>query len=151
MHRVLTSRFGEVFYDPEQVIVFPRGILGFDGLRAYILLDCRASDRFKWLQSVEDPALAFLLFNPSPDFPDYWPPCNSTDLAELDLPSLESAIVMCIATVESSPTYATATANFQAPLVINVSSRLGKQVVTGLPSYKTKQAIFHSALVRKTG
>jgi len=149
MHVVKTSRFGEVRYDPERVIRFPRGILGFEHLCRYILLNCRESDRFKWLQSVEDPTLAFLLFDPSPDFPDYWPPVNSTDLAELDLPSLESAIVMCIATVTGPPSYATA--NFQAPLLINVSSRLGKQVVTGLPSYKTKQAIFHSALVQKTG
>jgi len=149
MHVVTTSKFGEVRYDPARVIKFERGILGFENLGHYILLNCKASDRFKWLQSIEDPALAFLLYDPSPDFPDYWPPVNSTDLEELDLPGLESAIVMCIATVPGPPSYATA--NFQAPLIINVASRLGKQVVTGLPSYKTKQAIFHSALEQKTG
>ncbi|MDP2859057.1 MAG: flagellar assembly protein FliW [Bacillota bacterium] len=149
MHMVRTSRFGEVRYDPGRVITFARGILGFEGTSRYILLNCKACDQFKWLQSIEDPALAFLLYDPSPDFPDYWPPVNSKDLEELDLRGLQSAIVMCIATVPGDPS--SATANFQAPLVINVASRLGKQVVTGLPSYKTKQAIFHAALEMKTG
>jgi flagellar assembly factor FliW len=149
MQIVSTSRFGEVRFDPDRVISFGRGILGFEGACRFILLDCRASSSFKWLQSIEDPALAFLLYDPSLDFPDYWPPVNSKDLEELHLQSLECAIVMCIATVVADSSLVTA--NFQAPLVINVASRLGKQVVTGLPSYKTRQAIFHKALRTKTG
>jgi flagellar assembly factor FliW len=151
MPSIVSTRFGPLEYDEQKVVEFSDGILGFEQLRKYVLLDIKGAQfPFRWLQSVEDPALAFLLLDPTYVHPGYCPPVFAKDLAQLGLKEIGSAILACIVTVPSDPTLATA--NFQAPLVINVEKRIGKQVVTGHPSYKTRQAIFDgNRLHRKTG
>jgi flagellar assembly factor FliW len=149
MGRILTTRFGAIEYGDANVIRFCGGLLGFEQYERYVLMDSKGSDlAFRWLQSVDDPALAFLLCDPTRIIPDYCPPVQRSDLSMLALDELRSAIIMCIVTVPEDPELATA--NFQAPLVINASGRLGKQVITGLPSYKTRQSVF-AARKQKAG
>jgi len=149
MATILTARFGAVEYDESKVLFFPAGILGFEDMKRFILVDIKPGLPFKWLQSADDPGLAFLLCDPTVCVPNYWPPVTAGDLQELKLKSLSDAIVMSIVTVPADPTMATA--NLQAPLIINAASRLAKQVVTGLPSYKTRQALFQKERQTKTG
>lgn len=146
-----TTRFGVVEYEEDRVITFVSGILGFEQYSRYVLLDIKGPEfPFQWLQSVEDRDLAFLLYDPVYTYKHYCPPVSALDLADLGLRDIGCAIVKCIVTVPSDPMLATA--NFQAPLIINVENRLAKQVVTGLPSYKTRQMIYgENKLQRKTG
>ena len=54
---VANTRFGDLEISEEQIIYFPKGIIGFEGLERYVLLN--ATDKVSWLQSVDEPALAF--------------------------------------------------------------------------------------------
>ena len=57
--QIQTSRFGNVELDQEDIIEFPEGILGFNSLRKFVLLDDPTDEIFAWLQSCENPAIAF--------------------------------------------------------------------------------------------
>ena len=61
---VQTSRFGAVSITDEDVIHFPEGLLGFNELRRFILLDDPIDEIFAWLQSCEEPGIAFPLLEP---------------------------------------------------------------------------------------
>jgi len=151
MSSITGTRFGDLAYEDDRVVTFPGGLLGFEEMKRYVLLNVKGPDYpFRWLQSLDEPGLAFLLFEPSEWFPQYCPPVPAEDLAMLGLSSLQDAIVVCVVTVPRDP--GETTANFQSPLIINTNKRLGKQVVTGLPSYKIRQLIFDlKPLQRKTG
>lgn len=150
MATIDTARFGPITYEDDKVLRFPAGILGFETMNQFILLNVKKKDSpFKWLQSLDEPALAFLLCDPRVAVPGYWPPVTGGDLTQLELASLSEAVVMAIVTVPEDPMCATA--NLQAPVIINSAGRLGKQVVTGLPSYKTRQALFLKERQKKTG
>ena len=60
--RVETKPYGVMDLDERQKIFFPYGILGFEQLKHYVLLDAKQPP-FYWLQSLDMPDIAFpLLF-----------------------------------------------------------------------------------------
>ena len=50
---IKTTRFGEVTIQNEDLLTFPEGLLGFQDLRTFVLLDDPNDDIFAWLQSCE--------------------------------------------------------------------------------------------------
>ncbi len=61
--RFETVRFGSLDLDESVFIQFPWGIPGFEHLKRYALLEHRQGP-FKWLQAVDDPAVAFVVCTP---------------------------------------------------------------------------------------
>ena len=57
--KINTVRFGELDIDEKRIFKFTLPIIGFNELKEFIILDLNKDNFFKWLQSVEDPALAF--------------------------------------------------------------------------------------------
>ena len=54
-----TLRFGEIEIEENRIFDFVLPIIGFDKLRKFVILEPSKDALFKWLQSAEDPALAF--------------------------------------------------------------------------------------------
>ena len=69
MH-VVTKPFGSIEVDERQRLRFPCGLFGFEHLTEFVLLDS-AQPPFYWLQSLEEPEIAFVLIDPSFFRPDY--------------------------------------------------------------------------------
>src|SRR6185295_7181281 len=64
--RFRTARFGEIEFAEDVIITFPDGVLGFPGDRRYLLLEHDAEGSpFKWLQSLDNPDLAFIVVDPA--------------------------------------------------------------------------------------
>ncbi|MDR1858060.1 MAG: flagellar assembly protein FliW, partial [Treponema sp.] len=61
--KVATKAYGLIEVDERQKIVFPQGLLGFEGLKDYILLDAERQP-FYWLQSIDVEQVAFVLVSP---------------------------------------------------------------------------------------
>ena len=59
-----TTRFGQIQLNTEDIITFPEGLLGFQDLRQFVLLDDPNDDIFAWLQSCELPSVAFPVLEP---------------------------------------------------------------------------------------
>ena len=114
--RIRTRPYGEIDIDDRQRVSLPWGLLGFEDLREWALLDA-AQPPFYWMQSLERPEVAFVLIDPLSFRPDYEPGADPAELAGLDVSSAEERLVFVIVTVPAQS--ARMTANLQGPLLIN--------------------------------
>ena len=124
---VTTERFGELDVPEDRVLSFPDALPGFPEAYTFVLVNVPDSDVYFWIQSLDDPALAFLCAIPWEFFPDYAPEVPDDEQEMLGLTSEDDAMVLCLLTVQREDE--TITANLLGPLVINQQTRLGRQVV----------------------
>lgn len=124
---IQTTRFGQVQFQSEDLLTFPEGILGFADLKKFVLLDDPNDDIFAWLQSCDEPAIAFPVLEPELFSENYKINLAKADLEVLKLTSLQGSRLFCIITIPDDPTQMTA--NMKAPVVINVTQRLARQCV----------------------
>ncbi len=134
--KFVTSRFGEIEFDENEIILLPKGILGFSQLTRYVVLEKKESAPFKWLQSVEDPKVAFVIIDPVRLFPNYKLEIDEIELEELNYTSSRDLITYVIVTVPQDPSQASV--NLLGPLVINSKRRLAKQAVMPNSPYTIK-------------
>ncbi len=134
--KFITSRFGEVEVNPSEVIFMPEGLLGFNQYRDYILLEDQQQAPFLWLQSVEEPDLAFVVVDPFLFFPGYQVQVKPQELASIQLDDVANAKILSIVTVPADPM--DLTANLRGPLVFNVEKKMAKQLVLIDDRYTTK-------------
>ena len=139
MIRIKTTRFGELEVAKQEAIVLPSGLIGFPELKNYILLDHDKDSPFKWLQSVDDGAIAFVLINPLLFKPDYVVEVTEAEVSDLELAAEEDAVISVIITMPSNPK--NMTANLKAPLVFNLKNRKGKQIILNNSDYVTRHNI----------
>ena len=139
MLKVKTTRFGEIEVKPDDLIELPAGLIGFPELKRYVLLDHDKDSQFKWLQSLDDGAIAFVLINPLLFKGDYTVEVTEAEVADLSLKSEDDAVISVIITIPTNPQ--NMTANLKAPLVFNLQNRKGKQLVLSNPAYTTRHNI----------
>ena len=137
--KVKTTRFGEIDVPEGEVVHLPSGLIGFPELKQYVLLDHEKESPFKWFQSLEDGAIAFVLIDPLLFNPEYVAEVADAELAELDVQTEEDLVISVIVTVPSNPQ--NMTANLKAPLIFNLKNRRGKQVILNTSSYTTRHNI----------
>lgn len=135
-----TSRFGKVRIEQEDVINFPEGILGFNSLHKFVLLDDPNDEIFAWLQSCENPHIAFPVLEPELFAENYKVSLSKGDLEALKVSTLAGTRAFCIITVPADPTQMTA--NIKAPVVINVKEKLARQCVLADNSLAIREPIF---------
>lgn len=117
---VASRLFGPLTVQPESFITFPDGLPGFAGVQRFILLPA-APDGVYWLQSVDDGSTAFLLVDPFPVFPEY----------AVDLPDEDEGTEPMVLSVVTLPRDEdeSCTANLQAPVLIDLERRTGRQTI----------------------
>jgi flagellar assembly factor FliW len=135
-----TSRFGLVSVTSDDVIHFPEGLLGFNELRRFVLLDDPADEIFAWLQSCEEPGIAFPLLEPELFTNGYSVQLTKHDMEILGLASREGARCFSVITIPADPTQMTA--NLKAPVVINVAKRTARQCVLQDNQLNIREPIF---------
>ncbi len=138
---VRTTRFGVIEIAEDRVITFPRGLLGFPEHTRYCLLEPGEDACFFWLQSLDDPELAFVVTDPRLFVPDYSVPIRPEQMAELGLSRLEDSQVFVIVNKVDQ----TLTGNLQGPLVINTLTRAGEQLVLAEKRWTTRHALMKVA------
>ena len=136
--RIESKAFGPIEISERQVITFPVGIFGFEKLHEYALLDA-AQQGFYWLQSLEDPEIAFIMLNPYDLRPDYVLEVPDEDLQSVEYSDDEDILVFAIVTIPDDESRISA--NLQGPIIINRSTQLGRQSITLDPRWKTKHFI----------
>lgn len=125
--QIQTSRFGTIELTSEDLITFPEGILGFNDLRGFVLLDDPNDEIFAWLQSCERPNIAFPVLEPELFVENYEVSLTRHDLEILKLKENKGTRAFLIITIPQDPTQMTA--NMKAPIVINVAQRIARQCV----------------------
>lgn len=94
-----TIRFGELSVPEEKIIRFVHGLPGFKDLKRFIMIDHDAEGLFRWLQSVDNPAVAFLMTDPNAYRPGYTVPLKKSEAVSLgakDAKNLISLVMVCV-------------------------------------------------------
>ena len=126
MNLIETEAPSKLAVKAEHVFSFPRGLLGFESIKRYILLKNNNEEPFLWLQMLEDPSLAFLVMPPYPFFGDYNPIFDPEDFRMLDIEREDQVLMLSIVTVLKT---GEATVNLKGPLIVNRETRTGAQLV----------------------
>lgn len=137
---VETSRFGTVEIDAERIIRFPGGLLGFPEETEFVLLQPNNEAIFYWLQSVRRPELAFVVTDPSLFVTGYEVPLRPEQASGLSIQSADDAQVLVIVNKYG----ATLTGNMQGPIVVNVTARVGEQLVLADQRWSTRHKLLET-------
>ncbi|MDN5331223.1 MAG: flagellar assembly factor FliW [Tepidanaerobacteraceae bacterium] len=137
--KIKTKFFGEIEVVEEKIINFPNGIIGFEDLKKFILIDHPGSDVIKWLQSVDDANISLPVADPTAFYPDYSPEISRDNLEIIGIKNIEDAVVLCVITVPTD--IQKATINLKAPVVLNPARRLGDQMIAENPEYRVKHPL----------
>jgi flagellar assembly factor FliW len=122
-----TTRFGELDVDKKDIVTFKEGLLGFEQLKKFFIVDPGDQTLILWCQSAEDPATAFPIIEPKIFQPHYSVKLLPAEMASLELESLNSASVYTILTIPEVVT--DMSANLKAPIVINNQTKQARQIV----------------------
>lgn len=124
-----SSRFGEIEIPEKDLIHVPEGIIGFQHLTRFALLDTSGGEsQFLWLQAVDEPKLAFIITDPLIFVPGYGIDMSEPDLARIGAMQKSPPALFAIVTVpQDNPD--SISANLLAPLIFFEKESLMYQVV----------------------
>jgi len=135
-----STRFGEISVAPDKVISFSRGLPGFSALRRFILLDHDSEGLFKWLQSIDDPGVAFLLTNPGVYKQGYTVPLKKSEIDELGI-SDENDVVTLVMVCVSQGEKKQVSLNLKGPVVFNSGNMKALQSIIDRDDYPSNFVI----------
>ena len=138
-----TVRFGEIDIDENRIFEFVLPIIGFDTLKKFVILEPGKETLFKWLQSVDDPALAFPIISVSTLNIDYSIDLSDNVVDKLEVTSAESLLVMNITSIPQDDPKGT-TINLLAPLIFNVDTQKAGQIVLSGSGYDISYPMFRN-------
>jgi flagellar assembly factor FliW len=134
MSKILT-RFGEVEYDENNLLTFPAGMIGLPTLHHFIVMPNRKEGPLFWIQSVDDPAIAFVLTDPNNFFPDYDVAPDESVQQLLQLDEENPCYVLTVVTV---PPNQDITINLAAPIFFSAKFNRATQVILENSNYQVK-------------
>jgi flagellar assembly factor FliW len=135
---IQSKAFGEIKVDQRQKIYFPYGLFGFEGHKEYVILDSEKPPFF-WLQSLQDPQVAFILLSPFVFRPDYSLDISSQDLEEIEVEEKDDVLVFSIVTIPENQQEMTA--NLQGPIVVNRKKRIARQCISTNTNWKIRHMV----------
>ena len=121
-----TAMCGSVEIDDSNILQFDDALLGFNEIHRFVILQTAHGPMF-WLQSIEDPKLAFCILDPFEAGLDPDMTLLATDLAAIGASSLEEVKVYTIVVLDQDPKKIRT--NLRAPILVCTSSNKAKQVI----------------------
>ena len=125
MTRINTSRFGRIDVAAGDVLHFPSGLPGLEDCRTWALLADASNDALGWLQCTTRGDIALAVVSPRRFVPDYQVRIPRSELSPLALGDMRQAQVVVVVGTNGT----NLTLNLKAPIVINLETRTGRQVV----------------------
>ena len=125
---VSTSRFGSIEVSEESLVTFPSGLVGLPTYTKYVVFDVEGGGGYQWLQSMDDETLAVVVMPAEIIDPDFVQSIPQESVTELEIKDEDQVAISVIVTIPpGKPDHATA--NFRAPIVVNLRTRTAKQVI----------------------
>ena len=135
-----TRHFGVIDVNEKEALHFPAGIPGFENVKQYILLGKQENESpFFWLQSLDNPELAFVVVDPFYIKDDYYVDVDDEEIEEIHIEDKENILILAIVTIPEDITKMTV--NLKAPVLINLKNNMGKQVVMKDDTFPVKYYI----------
>lgn len=134
-----TSHHGIREYDESDVITFKKGLPGFEGLTKFILFPVEENEVFNILHSIEDPDVGLVTISPFSVDKDYEIELKDGLLKRLNIKKPEDVLLQTTVTLNSK--LEKITVNMKAPIVINISSKSGEQIILDNDKYLIKHPL----------
>lgn len=131
------TRVGKREIDPDSVICFPKGLIGLEERREYVLLTIQEESPFILLQNLEDPTLGLLVVDPYAFVPDYNVKLESAEKKILKIENARQVAVVVTVTIPHERPEET-TLNLSGPIIINPEAKMGMQVPQLEAGYPTQ-------------
>lgn len=141
MTQALTgTRFGSIEFLLEDVFSFPEGLIGFPHLTKFLLVAHSENSPFTWLQSIDEPALAFLTTDPTNFILDFSLEILDAEAVNLGLSDETATQVLTTVSIPKGEPESMSL-NLAGPIVLNLETKVGKQVVVDGEPAMLKRAI----------
>lgn len=114
-------------------VTFPKGLLGFEQLTTFLLFEPKDGYPLKFLQSTENPDVSFICIDPVTVKRDYQVPLTPEEAEALGLEAPEEALILTLVVVPEDPQHMTT--NLAGPIIINVRTRMGRQIILSSETY----------------
>lgn len=125
-----TRLFGMVDISDDKIIVLENGMIGFPELQHFALIfdaEKENGGKIKWLQSMDEPSVAFPVMDPTIIKSDYDPIINDEILKPLGELTKDNIFVLSTLTVPKQ--IENMSINLKAPIVINSDTMKGVQII----------------------
>lgn len=123
--KVRNTQFGEFEIEEKHIFNFENGLLGFDNLRRFVLINEEETAPFKWLICIDEPEIGFPLLSPWHIDLKYNPGKEINS---------EKDVIFVVITLEDDK--GLMTANMKAPVVLDVENQTGKQIILPKDKYQ---------------
>jgi len=126
--------------DENVIFQFPDGVPAFEDSKHFVIVLNDNIAPFVYLKSLDVEGLGFICIDPFLVKSDYVVNLPAKDMSILELKDPGNGMVLCTVTVDQDPEKITA--NMLAPMVINMETSIGRQVVLDEARYDVKFRIW---------
>lgn len=126
--KITTTRFGEIEVNDEMLFNMVNPILGYENEQHYVLIEHKENSKFRWLQSIKTPELAFAVTFAGAFGIDYSFELPDQTQDELAINDIDDLLVLNLVVIPHENPRAS-TINLLAPLVFNIKTKQGAQVI----------------------
>ncbi len=123
--KITTYQFGEIEFNENSIINFSSGIFGFENLKKYLLVQTEEG-LFHWLNSVEQPEIAF--------------PLILLRVIDESFPNKDEHEAFGVVTFNNDPLKVTV--NMKAPIYINQKDKAGYQTILDQDAFLINYNLF---------
>lgn len=132
---VASRRFGTYDVPADRVLTLPDGLVGLPDARRFALLEPSSPGApFRFMICLDQPDLGFVVCDPEAFAPGY-----RARLPKSANATREDAAVLTLVTVPENPREMTA--NLMAPLIVDCTTREGRQFVCDAPDLSTRHPL----------
>ncbi|TCM97268.1 flagellar assembly factor FliW [Paenibacillus sp. BK033] len=121
---------------------FDNGIPGFEHLQQFVLSEVEGEMPVRLMQSVEDENIAFLIASPFYFYKDYEWDLPDSVMQELKLDDEKDVEVWSVITLNKEPNKSTI--NLLAPIVLNKTTKRGKQHIIHDHAYSSRAPLYQA-------
>ncbi len=124
--QIILSRLGEKCIDLSKVLSFPKGLIGFETSRRFILFAIQEDSPFLMLQDVDERSVGLIVTNPFDFVPDYALKVEDHDAEILGTSRIDELSIIVTVTIPRGEPEKTCL-NLCGPILINNVTRIGIQ------------------------
>lgn len=141
--QIESTRFGAIEYSDSDVLTFTEGMLGFPDAKQFVLLSHKPESPFRWLQSVDEPSLAFLIAEPAQMVKDYSFEISDSLAAVLGVDDQVPPVVYATVSIPAGKPREM-TMNLAGPILLSPRTGRAAQIVVEDSAYTTKHKVFQN-------
>ena len=135
-----TKHFGQIEVKESDILTFAEGIPGFETSKRFVLINSTDDESpFKWLQSSDEPQIAFAVVNPFMIKKDYTFELSDETIEKLKIKASENVVTLSIMVVPED--LEKMSMNLKAPIIINSENKKGVQIILDTDKYTVRHYI----------